>query len=248
MIEEIEIILRELLHGDVTYDYDIYKDHLIKDLVELDSFTLSFTLDKCLFYGISPIFIYLLLPKLKEKNIEMIFELSLLLKYKIITEAKFIEYFDLVCSQKKSLSEICKLVLQDLKFVFTSKSLKKNSLFAYREFVYKLRPLPLLDSGSLLTKEPSSIKIQPSNLVPYDYSISLVTVKLCLNALKSSSSRMVIFSTLNKVLFLYDSEIKIKDMVKSLDYNLLTLNDFYSILDDIMNELSQELVLVGNAN
>ena len=238
MSEEVEIVLRGLLHDDVEYEFDLYKEDLLRDLVERDSFTLSFVLDRCLYFNISPIFIYILLPKLDEKSLELIFEITLMYKSNLITDEDLINYFDLIYGNKKSLSEIIKIILQKLKFIFTPKSLKKNALFAYREFIYKLRPLPILDSGSLLTKEPTSIKIQPSSLVSYDYKISLMTVKLCLNTLKNSSSRMVIFSTLNKILFLYNSEIKIKDKVSSIDYNSMTLNDFYSLLDELIDDLN----------
>lgn len=241
MNQEIEIVLRELLFNDVEYDFELYKDDLMRELESLDSFTLNFTLDKCLYFDISPIFIYLFLPKLKEKSIALIFEIALLYKSNLITEEDFLSYFDLIYSEKKSLSEIAKIILQKLKFVFTPKSQKKNALFAYKEFLYKFKPLPILDSCSLLTKEPSSIKIQPSSLISYNYSISLNTVKLCLNTLKNSSSRMVIFSTLNKLLFLYNSEIKVKEMVTSLDYNSLTLSDFYSLLNELMSELDDSV-------
>ena len=248
MTEEVEIVLRAILYDDITYEYDLYKENLLNDIIELESFTLSFMLDKCLFYKISPIFIYLLSPKLKPKSLEMIFEIAILFKYKLITKEDFISYFDLIYSGKKSLSEVCKMILQGLKFVFTPKSMKKNALFAYKEFLYKFNPLPMLDSGSLLTKEPQSLKIQPSTLIAYDYNITFITAKLCLNALKNSSSRMVIFSTLNKILFLYNCDIKVKNMVSELDYNSLTLDDFYKLLDDVLLELDKDLLPIAWTN
>lgn len=248
MSEEIEVILREILFNDITYDYDVYKDALISDIKESDSFMLSFLLDKCLYYGVSPIFMYLLSSKLKEKDLELIFEIVILYKNNLITDDQFVEYFDYICSFKKSLSEVCKIVLQDLKFVFTRKSMKKNALFASKEFLFKFRPLPLLDSGSLLTKEPSSIKIQPSTLVRSEYDISQLTVKLCLSELKNSSSRIIIYSTLNRILKLYNSEIKIKEIINSLDYNVLTLNDFYEIIDTLLSELESKVILEGSFN
>ena len=245
MTEEIEIILRELMYDDLTYSYDTYKENLINDIKELNSFALSFLLDKCLYFGVSPIFIYLLIPKLKEKEMSLIFELTLLLKSNLITNEKFIEYFDLICSGKKSLSEICKMVLGELKVVFTPKSFKKNALFAYNDFLYRFSVLPILDSGSMLTKEPHSLKFMPSTLFPTDYKISLETTKMCLNGLKDCNSKRFIFSTLNKLFNLYYCDDKLKNEVESLDFNSLTIKDFHSILGDMVNSLDKDLCLLG---
>lgn len=245
MSEEIEIILKELLYGDITYDFEVYKNDLTEDIRALKSFALSLLVDKCLYYDVSPIFIYLLLPKLTEKSLGLIFEIALLYKHRLLTDDEFLEFFDLICSEKKSVSEICKMILGKLKIIFTAKSRKKNALFLYNELLFSFSVLPILDSGSCLTKDPSSLKIKPSTLFPYCYKISLETVKLCLNSLKNSSSRMIIFSTLNKINNLYDSEEKIKEVVSSIDFNSVTLDDLKNVIVEIEGYLNRNLLLVG---
>lgn len=247
MSEEVEIILKELLYGDITYDFEVYESNLIEDIGALKSFALSLLLDKCLYYDISPIFIYLLLPKLTEKSLGLIFEISLLYRNELLTEDEFLEFFDLICSEKKSVSEICKLILGKLKIVFTAKSRKKNALFLYNELLFSFSVLPILDSGSCLTKDPSSLKIKPSTLFPYCYKISLETVKLCLNGLKSSSSRMIIFSALIKINNLYNGEEKIKEVISSLDFDSMTLDDLKNVIVELESHLNDNFLLVGTS-
>lgn len=243
LTEEVEVVLKELLYDDRVYDYSKYESYLVKEIENRDSFTLSLTLDKCLYYGISPIFIYLLNDSLDDDSLDLMFEISLIYKNKYLTEDEFLDFFDLICSKKKSLSEISKMVLAKLKFIFTSKSIKKNALFVYEEHLLKFIPTPMLDSCSLLTKEPLSVKIRPSTLVPCDYSISKTTLKLCLNKLKSVKSRMTVFSTLNRLIELYDSDLEVKEVIECLDYNSLSIEDFYNIVDNILIRLDSELEL-----
>lgn len=245
MSEEIEIILKELLYGDITYDFEVYKNDLMEDINALESFTLSYLLDKCIYYEISPIFIYLLLPKLSDKSLELIFEITLLRKNDLLSADDFLECFDLICSEKKSLSEICKMVLLKLKIILTPKSQKKNALFLYSELLFGFNSLPILDSGSCLTKDSSSLKIRPSTLFPYCYKISLETVKLCLNSLKNSSSRMIIFSTLIKIGNLYNSEEKIKEVISSIDFKTIKLSELRDKIVEIEDCLNGNFLLVG---
>lgn len=245
MSEEIEIILKELLYGDITYDFEVYENDLKKDINALGSFCLSYLLDKCIYYNISPIFIYLLLPKLSEKSLELIFEVTLLYKNHLLNDEEFLGYFDLICSEKKSVSEICKMLLSKLKIDITGKSKKKNALFLYNELLFGFNSLPILDSGSCLTKDPSSLKIRPGTLFPYCHKISLETVKLCLNGLKNSSSRIIIFSSLTKIGKLYNSEEKIKEVISSMKFSEMSLEDFKEKIDEIENHLNGNFLLVG---
>ena len=243
MTEEIEVVLKELLYDDRVYEYSKYESCLVKEIEERESFVLSLVLDKCLYYGISPIFIYLLDDKLDDDSLNLLFEISLMYKKKYLTEDEFLDFFDFLCSKKKSISEICKMVLEKLKFVFTSKSMKKNALFVYEELLFKFSATPMLDSCSLLTKKPLSVKIQPSTLVPCDYNISKTTLRLCLNRLKINKSRMTIFSTLTRLMLLYDSDLEVKEVIECLDYNSLSIDDFYNVVDSILFKLDSELEL-----
>lgn len=243
MTKEIEVVLKELLYDDLVYDYSNYGKYLIEEINEKDSLVLSLTLDKCLHYGISPIFMYLLDSILDEDKLELLYEVTLLYKINCLTEDEFLDFFDQMCRYKKSNDELSKTVLTKLKFIFTSKSIKKNALFAYEEFLLKLNVLPMLDSCSLLRKEKRSVSILPSTLVKSDFNISRNTLRLCLNSLKRVESEELIFSSLSKIVMLYNSDLEVKEVISSLDYNSLSLSQLYELIDNILFKLDSVLEL-----
>lgn len=244
MSEEIEIILRELLYGDTVYKFEVYKNDLIEDIKALNSFTLSWLLDRCLFYEISPLFMYLLISKMSDKNLEMIFELTMLYRNKLISMDDFLEIFDYILREKKTVSEISKITLSKLRIVLTNKAKKKNSLFIYDVLLLEFNSLPILDSGFCLTKSPSSLKIRPSTLFPYCHSISLQTVKFCLNNLKSYTSPIIIFSTLLKINNLYVFEENIRNKISSINFSSVNLEELHDLVDEINSCLDGELYLI----
>lgn len=243
MTGEMEVVLKELLYNDLVYSYSDYGKYLIEEINEKDSLVLGLTLDKCLYYGISPIFMYLLDNILSEDELEFLYEITLLYRINCLTENDFLDLLDQMCRYKKSINELSKAVLTKLKFVFTNKSIRKNALFAYNEFLLKLNVLPMLDSCSLLRKEKSSVSILPSTLVKSDFNISRNTLKLYLSRLRNIQSEELIFSALTKIVLLYDSDLEVKEVISSLDCNSLSLVQLHELIDNILFKLDSVLAL-----
>lgn len=258
--EETMCILLEDLMGNSQYSIDMYLDNLTSILNERKSLYLSIAYENCVHFGISPLFIYLLESELNEVRVLLLYEIIHLNKYNLLTDEQFKLHLIDVLNEEKSESRIAKEVLENIGFIFTDKSYKKNSLFRVYEGLYELSPFPILDSASCLSKLPTSKKYKPSDIVAGRINrIHYHSILSIVSKLSKSSSSYVILSTLRRYFVFYKGTFELSSVicriprerminsprVKVLSQELLSLlNDYLIDEKPVLNEIISVVNLI----
>lgn len=193
--------------GRLEEDYSSKIGAIEQYLEKKSSLVLSVTFENCLRFNISPVFIYLLDGLIEELKIMQIYEIILMYKLGNYSYEGFVNLLYLVVMSDYSESKIAKEMAANLGFVFTKRSLKKNSLFRINDGLYGLEPFPVLDSSTSLSKEYFSEKYIPSRLTNDRIEkVCKGTVISLLTRLESSTSSRVILMSLDKYFSLYEEE------------------------------------------